>query len=519
MSKKAAAEITVSMTINVDGAPTSYGPDSSKALDHELNAHVGARASGKVVGYLTDQKGKPIVQGSNDPAPGFYISQTAYVDRNNPNERDPRRYVNAAEINYTLWAAKAKSAGVKKGDFCVVHSLRTNHTVYAIVGDAGNSTGAEGSLALLQRLGYAVKNGKAGGEDSKKIVVRYFANSNPDQRFFFTQAELDTAARALDLDTDFTAYHPGLAGILVLAAAGHSDADAEAFRVLPFAPLAPKVQVPAFPGRLIRRDSKDSAVVRLIQQRLRDLGYWESRPDGRRPLSVDGDFGQDTEHAVELFQARHSDLDANPLEIDGRVGIQTWGALFGRAAVVTPVVPAAAGGAAPASGRNRLLGAVLDFAISEIGVKEDPLGSNKGKRVVEYLASVGFPKGGEPWCAAFVYFCFQHAARQLGLPKNPVIRSASVLDHWNRARAGGVRVLLHDEALDDPREVKPGMIFIISTGNGTGHTGLVKEVVGGKLVTIEGNTNDDGSREGVGVFQRIGRSINSINRGFIDYSV
>jgi len=44
------------------------------------------------------------------------------------------------------------------------------------------------------------------------------------------------------------------------------------------------------------------------------------------------------------------------------------------------------------------------------------------------------------------------------------------------------------------------------------------ELIGaGKLVTIEGNTNDGGSREGVGVFRRSGRRIRDINLGFIDY--
>ncbi len=50
-----------------------------------------------------------------------------------------------------------------------------------------------------------------------------------------------------------------------------------------------------------------------------------------------------------------------------------------------------------------------------------------------------------------------------------------------------------------------GHIFVIDFGGGTGHTCLVIEVGGGKLVTIEGNTNDGGSREGVGVFQGDGR--------------
>jgi hypothetical protein len=207
MSKKADKEIVVSMTVDVDGAPTSYGPDDKKALDFELNAHVGAKKSGAIVGYLIDGNGKPIIQGPNDPAPGFYISTTGYHDINNQKKTDPRRYVNASEINYTLLATSAKNKSVETGDFCVVHSIKKNTTVFAIVGDTGNSSGAEGSLALLQRLGFKVKNGKSVDEAITDVVVRYFAGSNPSKQFFFKQDDLDAAAKALDLDTDFSHFH------------------------------------------------------------------------------------------------------------------------------------------------------------------------------------------------------------------------------------------------------------------------------------------------------------------------
>jgi len=42
-------------------------------------------------------------------------------------------------------------------------------------------------------------------------------------------------------------------------------------------------------------------------------------------------------------------------------------------------------------------------------------------------------------------------------------------------------------------------------------------VHGNVLETIEGNTNDSGSRNGIGVFRRTGRTVASINRGYIDY--
>jgi hypothetical protein len=207
MSKKADKEIVVPMSVDVDGAPTSYGPDDKKALDFELNAHVGGKKSGAIVGYLIDKNGKPIIQGPADPAPGFFISTTGYHDVKNSKEIDPRRYVNAAEINYTVLAKSAKQKGVETGDFCVVHAIKKNKTVFAIVGDTGHSSGAEGSLALLQRLGFKVKSGKSTEEPITNIVVRYFANSNPSKLFFFNQTDLDTAAKKLDLDTDFSGFH------------------------------------------------------------------------------------------------------------------------------------------------------------------------------------------------------------------------------------------------------------------------------------------------------------------------
>ena len=47
---------------------------------------------------------------------------------------------------------------------------------------------------------------------------------------------------------------------------------------------------------------------------------------------------------------------------------------------------------------------------------------------------------------------------------------------------------------------------------------MVTRVLSGEIGTIEGNTNDRGSREGDGVYQKT-RTIGSINVGFIDYGL
>jgi len=197
-------EITTSMKIDVDGAPNAYGPKNKATLDYELNAHEGASAAGKIVGYITKDDGRtPEVQGPNDPCPGYYISTSGFFDRNNSNALDPNRYLDASRINYVVLATVARNRGVSLGDLVAVYSKKTKMSVFGLVGDAGNSSGAEGSLALLQALGYPFKDGKIGEVKEKEIVVRYFPNSNPNQRFYSTQSEIDERARSLGLDRTF----------------------------------------------------------------------------------------------------------------------------------------------------------------------------------------------------------------------------------------------------------------------------------------------------------------------------
>jgi CHAP domain len=60
-----------------------------------------------------------------------------------------------------------------------------------------------------------------------------------------------------------------------------------------------------------------------------------------------------------------------------------------------------------------------------------------------------------------------------------------------------------------------GDIFIMDFGGGHGHTGFVTKVYEGRIETLEGNSNADGSREGYEVCSKPnGRPISSI-KGFI----
>lgn len=143
----------------------------------------------------------------------------------------------------------------------------------------------------------------------------------------------------------------------------------------------------------------------------------------------------------------------------------------------------------------------LEIAIAQIGVEEIPRYSNAGPEVEIYLKSVGLTKG-YSWCMAFVYWCTQSACRQT-TSKNPLKKTGGVLDQYN---SSPLLVRTTPEV---------GDIFIMDLGKGLGHTGLVEKIVNNIIYTIEGNTNDTGSREGYKVCRRK-REIKTI-KGFLRF--
>jgi lysozyme family protein len=270
-----------------------------------------------------------------------------------------------------------------------------------------------------------------------------------------------------------------------------------------------------YPGVVVRLNHPEPAVVMLLQRRLNQLGCWpQIDAQGRAvPLDVDGDFGQGTASAVKLFQARSVDAQGKPMSVDGVVGPATWAALFAQAplapVVLTPIAPAPV-----------LLRKVIEVASVEEQhhIREVPLGSNRGPRVDEYLRAAGIDPstGNYPWCASFIVWCFENAARGLGVT-SPVPRTAGVHDMWLKAGQAGFRRIPYETAIGDPAQVQAGQVFFIDTGGGHGHTGLVVGRNGNEFQTIEGNTNELGGREGIGVFAR-SRPVRQATLGFVEFN-
>jgi hypothetical protein len=260
-----------------------------------------------------------------------------------------------------------------------------------------------------------------------------------------------------------------------------------------------------YPGRLIKIGEKDAAIVKALKKQLNKALAASS--DTVLKLDPDNpNFGPSTREVVKLFQARHVDAEGRPLKQDGEVGSLTWEALFGEASVVVTTTP-----------DSDFLVTVLAIASGEEAkkVREQPKNSNKGPEVSEYLRRTGV-RPGLAWCCAFVYWCFDEAAKQHGRA-NPMVKTAGCLHHWNHAQRKGAGRILKSQAVNNPALVKSGMIFIIDHGGGLGHTGLIEKVEGGRITTIEGNTDASKTREGGGVY-RLHRKIVEINKGFIDYT-
>lgn len=199
-------------------------------------------------------------------------------------------------------------------------------------------------------------------------------------------------------------------------------------------------------------------------------------------VRVDSDYGPVTARAVTRFQ------DSVGLDPTGEVDEATFSELVHPMRTVlqqrlfaSPTVEAA----------------VLDYAAAHLDVH--PLeagGQNAGPWVRLYME--GHEGTAWPWCAGFVTFLLCQAAQSLGTAM-PIAGSFSCDTLAAQAREAGL-FLPEEQARGS---LRPGSIFLIRrTATDWTHTGLVTEVQDGVFDTIEGNTNDDGNREGFEVCAR-----------------
>ncbi|MFC1829610.1 peptidoglycan-binding protein [Thermodesulfobacteriota bacterium] len=202
-------------------------------------------------------------------------------------------------------------------------------------------------------------------------------------------------------------------------------------------------------------------------------------------LAIDGDFGPATDYAVRQFQKKKK------IAVDGIIGEETFKLMV--EPMTRVLAPIEAGGRTP--------GQML-VAYARQHLKQHPVeigGQNKGPWVRLYMNGNEGPAW--PWCAGFVSFLLKQTYQRLGkaLPLQTTF-SCDILV----AQAKEKGRFLDERTIEFKNVIKPGAIFLNRrTRTDWVHTGIVVRAEDEIFHTIEGNTNDEGSREGYEVCQRI----------------
>jgi len=137
--------------------------------------------------------------------------------------------------------------------------------------------------------------------------------------------------------------------------------------------------------------------------------------------------------------------------------------------------------------------ALLKTFASYVGIKESPMGSNNGVMVNKFNASCGLrPSDHAPWCASVAHYGYLVN----GAPDRPGAYSPS----WYAK----TRVI--PTAMAQPGDV--GLIYFPSKGRYAHTIAAIERVnragrIVSSYVTLEGNTNAMGSREGDSFARRV----------------
>ncbi len=149
------------MSIDYDGSPRAYAPPDSGLAPLDKLANAGR--PGNWWGIATDtglKTGKPIVQGPDDVAPGYYVSTTA--KGTGGKKGTTAAYLNSEVVPYVAIPPELKGYGAALGNLARVE--KDGKAYYAVVGDIGpGGKIGEGSFRLAQALEIVASKLREGG--------------------------------------------------------------------------------------------------------------------------------------------------------------------------------------------------------------------------------------------------------------------------------------------------------------------------------------------------------------------
>lgn len=240
----------------------------------------------------------------------------------------------------------------------------------------------------------------------------------------------------------------------------------------------------------------------MIGLQIESLQEWINlQNDFPMRVTIDGDFGPQTERTVKAYQTLHA------LEVDGIVGPETWNHLtrYMRAAFDINKV-AAAFGINEGSGIRALIVATahhhLSFHPRELN------GKNEGPWVRAYMGG----HDGSPWAwcvGSPLTWIDQALSMGYDMKFTDLLPDTYSCDKLG-SHAKKTDRLIRNAKLKDmsyaelTAAVKPGDLLLkVKTPTDWTHCAMIVDVEDDHFLTIEGNTNDEGSREGYEVCKRV----------------
>jgi hypothetical protein len=224
----------------------------------------------------------------------------------------------------------------------------------------------------------------------------------------------------------------------------------------------------------IRKGHK-GAKVKLIQEWLSLNGI---------SVSIDKNFGSATERGIQKFQASKN------ISVTGTIDKITFDEM------IAPMRRALSDISENNLDFNQL---VVKYAEQHCNENPREIGNpNCGPWVRLYMNG----NEGEQWfwCAGFAMFIIKQSAEilNLSIPFNPTFSCDNIAF---QAKKNGFFL---SEKNSKPELIKSGSLFIKRNSPGDWvHTGIVIQAHADSFETIEGNTNDDGSRDGYEVCRRV----------------
>jgi len=255
-----------------------------------------------------------------------------------------------------------------------------------------------------------------------------------------------------------------------------------------------------YPNRTISIRDKDKKLVKRIQEWICLNKY--HTPNWDIEVDIDGSYGQITSSAIYDFQELYG-ID-NP---SGNVDSKTWYLL------TLPLQKAFT--KKDFADKIEYKERVVSYMEQFVSQHPTELFQNSGAWVRSFMK--GKEGSWAAWCCGTLCTAMDHAADSMGKSMSEWIDWTWSCDELLKSARNSSKATYYSpkQIKENPHLVSRGDIFLVmkSSSDAT-HTGIISDVDGDVMKTIEANTNDEGSREGYEMCKRF-RKISSGKYGII----